>query len=86
MEVAAALQAYGQPLEVVSYLKYLGRFLTAPVNDWPMVVYNLRKARRKWDSMFKILGRGGGETPGPPTRFKRRTSRQPSCSYRRPGL
>ena len=32
---AVDFQAYGRPLYAVISFKYLGRFLTAPENDWP---------------------------------------------------
>ena len=41
--------------------KYLGRILTATDNDWPSVVGNLRKARRSWGRLSRVLGREGAD-------------------------
>ena len=46
MEVA--FQYYGRPLEVVTSFKCLGRVLTEFDNNWPALVNNLRRARKKW--------------------------------------
>ena len=54
--MVAAFQAYVRPLEVVSLFKYLWRVWTAPDYDWPEDFSNLRNTRRKWASMFSILG------------------------------
>ena len=43
-----AFLAYGRPLEAVSDVKYLGRVLTDSDENCPVVVGNLRKARRRW--------------------------------------
>ena len=47
-------------MEAVTSFKYLERVLTASDNDWPEVVNNLRKARRKWMKFSMIWGWGGG--------------------------
>ena len=39
--------------------KYLGRILTTSDNNWPAVVANLRKARRDWTRLFRILRQEG---------------------------
>ena len=39
--------------------KYLGRILTATDDDWPAVVGNLRKAKRSWGRLAKLLIREG---------------------------
>ena len=39
--------------------KYLGRILTATDDDWPEVVGNLRKARRSWGRLARVLSREG---------------------------
>ena len=52
-----ALKAYGRPLETVTSLKYLGRIMTASDDDCTAVVGNLRKARKIWASLSRILGR-----------------------------
>ena len=40
-------------------LKYLGRTLTATDNDWSAVVRKLRKARRSWGWLSRVLVREG---------------------------
>ena len=40
-----AFSAYGRPLEMVPFFKYLGRVLLAADDDWPAVIQNLSKAR-----------------------------------------
>ena len=32
-------------------------------DNWPALVRNLRKARRKWAQMTRVLGREGGGCP-----------------------
>ena len=54
-----AFEAYGAPIKSVSEFKYLGRILTATDNDWPEVVGNLRKARRSWGRLSRVLDREG---------------------------
>ena len=54
-------QAYGEPLETVTYFKYLGRVLTAGGDDWPAVEVSLRKARNSWVQMRRKLIREGAE-------------------------
>ena len=41
MSTAAAFQAYGRILEVVTSFKYLGRVLTASEGDWTVLVNNM---------------------------------------------
>ena len=50
-------EAYGVPIKSVSEFKYLGRILTATDDDWPAVVGNLRKERRSWGRLSRLLGR-----------------------------
>ena len=50
---------YGIPLAQVTSFKYLGRVLTAADANWTVVVSNLRKARRKWAQLTRVLGREG---------------------------
>ena len=59
-------QAYGRILEAVLKFKYLCRLLTVLDDNWLAVVGNLRKARRRWERMLRILGEGGADpwTPG----------------------
>ena len=66
-----AFQAYGRPLVEVSEFKYLGRLLTYSDGYWPAVVGNMRKARKRWAQMSRILGREGSG-PGLPGFFTRR--------------
>ena len=54
-------QAYGRPLVVVSKFKYIRRVLTASDDDLPAVVGSLRKARRRWARMSRILGWEGAD-------------------------
>ena len=46
-------------MEAVSEFRYLGRLLTATDNDWPTVAGNIKKARRSWLRLAKVLGRVG---------------------------
>ena len=52
-------QAYERPLETVISLKYLGRVLTSGYENWLEVVGNLKKARKSWAWLTRILGREG---------------------------
>ena len=45
----------------MSEIKYLGRVLTATDDDWPAVVGNLRKARRSWGRLSRVIGREGAD-------------------------
>ena len=58
-----AIMAYGIPLVPVTSFKNLGRILTAAENGWPAVVSNLRKERRKWAQLIRVLGREGEDAP-----------------------
>ena len=58
---AVEFQAYGIPLEAVLEFKYLGRVLTDSDEKCPFVVVNLRKARRRWARMSRILRREGAD-------------------------
>ena len=49
-------EAYGRPLVAVSEFKYLARVLKDSDDNWPVVVGNLRKARKRWERMLGILG------------------------------
>ena len=55
----ASFRAYGRPLTNVMAFKYLDGILTATDSDWPIVVANLRKARKKWARVSRILRREG---------------------------
>ena len=67
---AAALQAYGHSLDIVLSLKYIGGVLTASDDDWLEVVYNLRKVRKKWDRMSRILCGEGSDARTSGTFYK----------------
>ena len=54
-----AFEAYGEQLESVPRLTYLGRVTSAGDDDWPVVAGNLAKARRSWGRLQRILGREG---------------------------
>ena len=51
-----AFETYGRPLGILTASKYLGRILTASVNDWGEVVANLQKGRKFWARLSRILG------------------------------
>ena len=38
-------------------LKDLDRIITAIDDDWPEVMSNLRKSKKKWSQMYRIFGR-----------------------------
>ena len=42
----SSFQAYGKPIDMVTYLKYMGWVLTASYDDWTADVGNLQKARK----------------------------------------
>ena len=50
-----AFTVYGIPLAQVTYFKNLGRIFTASDDDWPAVASNLRKARREWAQLKRVL-------------------------------
>ena len=56
-----AFQAYGEPLDNTTSFQYLGRVLTVAVENWTAVVGNLRKARKSWVRMTRILSREGAD-------------------------
>ena len=43
-----SITSYGIPLSPVTSFKCLGRIIMVEDEDWPAVVSNLRKSRRKW--------------------------------------
>ena len=43
-----AFRAYGIPLDMSQYFKYLGRILTASDDNWLAVVGNLRNSHKSW--------------------------------------
>ena len=48
--------------ESVDSFTYLGRVMTAGDDDWPAVAGNLKKARRSWGWLSRILMREGATT------------------------
>ena len=56
-----AFSAYRQPMEAVSEFWYLGRLLTATDKDWPEVAGNIKKARKSWGNLARVLGREGAD-------------------------
>ena len=54
-----AFDAYGGQLEAVDSFTYLGRVMTAGDDDWSAVAGNLKKARRSWGRLSRILTREG---------------------------
>ena len=57
--VKRAFQEYSRPIKTVTSFKYLGRVLTMADGDWPAVVGTLRKARKSWERLARIMGREG---------------------------
>ena len=55
------ITAYGIPISLVTYFKYLRRFLLAADNNWIEVVHNLRRARHKWARMSRVPIREGAD-------------------------
>ena len=53
--VKTDLTAYGKPLTEGFSFKFLGRILPASENDWPMVIYKLRKAQNMWTRLLRVL-------------------------------
>ena len=56
-----AFKAYGEPMEAVSEFRYIGRLLTATDEDWLAVAGNIKKARRSWGRLARVLGREGAD-------------------------
>ena len=52
-------QAYIRPLETVTLFNYLGRVLMAGDDECPAVMINLKKVRKSWAQLTRILGREG---------------------------
>ena len=65
-----AFEAYGNPLEAVPSLKYLGRIMTAGDDDWPAVAVNLVKERKSWGRLTRIMSREGSDKRISGTFFK----------------
>ena len=56
-----AFSTYRQLMEAVLEFRYLGRILTAKEDDWPEVAGNIKKARRSWGRLARLLGREGAD-------------------------
>ena len=56
-----AFHAYGKPMEAVLEFRYLRWLLTATDDDWPAVAGNIKKARRIWRRLARVLGRKGAD-------------------------
>ena len=65
-----AFIAYGTPIEVVTYFRYLGIVILVADDDWPAVVRNMAKARAVWRRMTSILSREGARLRVPGFFFK----------------
>ena len=48
-------QAYDKSLANIRVFKYLGRLLLATYFDWPSVMYNLNKSRKKLECTLQVL-------------------------------
>ena len=48
-------------MEAVSEFRYLGRILTTTDDDWTAVAGNIKKARRSWGRLARVLGREGAD-------------------------
>ena len=57
----AVITAYRIPLALVTPFNYLGRVLLAVDGDWPAVVSNLWKSRRKWARLTRVMIREGAD-------------------------
>ena len=51
--------AYGHTLEMFPYFRYLGILLLEADDDWPAVIWNLKKSRAVWRRTKRILIREG---------------------------
>ena len=56
-----AFEAYRTPIEIVTEFKYLGRILTVTNDNWTAVVRDLRKARRSWGRLSRVISREGAD-------------------------
>ena len=59
-----AFQAYREQLKTVTSFKYLGRVLTTGDDNCTAVSGNLRKDRKIWMQMTRILRQEGGGPEG----------------------
>ena len=51
--------AYTPPLEMVTYLKHLGRVISAADDEWPTVARNILEMQNMWQRMSRILIKEG---------------------------
>ena len=54
-----AFQVYEEPLDTMTSFKYMGKVLTEGDDNWLEVTDNLRKARKIWMQIMRILSREG---------------------------
>ena len=57
-----AFQAYACPLINVALFKYTIHLLMETDDFWTVVVSNIRKGRKKWDWMYRVLRREGADS------------------------
>ena len=48
---ASFFRSYRLPLSTIAFFKYLGRVLTAAVNNWAAVISNMKNVRKWWTKM-----------------------------------
>ena len=53
------LSTYGRPLEMMTYIRYLGRVILAADNDCPELVSKLSLVRAVWKRIKRTLSREG---------------------------
>ena len=56
------LRARYQVLEKVDKFRYLGWMFLFHDNEWPSIVRNLQRARRKWVKFYRMLGQERANT------------------------
>ena len=61
---ARDFQAYGRPIEWITYFKYLGHIITDSGDYWPAIVGNLGKASKIWERLSITWEGGGGGSKG----------------------
>ena len=59
-----AFDAYGELLDNLMAFRYLGWVLTVVDDDWLEVVGNIRKSRKSWGRLLRILSREGADPEG----------------------
>ena len=58
-----AFTTYICPLTSLSSFGYLGRFLSVSEDDWPVVISNLWRSRKKCARLSWVIGREGSDFP-----------------------